>query len=121
MAQSNLIICALVASIFICLIISNTTASSETDFDQQIIPYEDLIDLLSEVDDSEEDPMKRLIPRNKLHRVFVGKRDQDLNELGSVEFLDEQKRGHPRRHLFIGKRIGYKNKKSGKIHRIFIG
>ncbi len=73
------------------------------------------------VDDSNEDFIKRSSgPVPKLRRIFIGKRfmadddDDDSNDYFVA------KRGPPRRHLFIGKRDNL-NKKSGRVHRIFIG
>ena len=62
--------------------------------------------------------LKRALP--KLRRIFIGKRGMDTEDLASPDlYWHSEKKAHPRRHLFIGKRS--ERQKKGRIHRIFIG
>lgn len=60
--------------------------------------------------------------RGKPHRIYVGRREMDDMETqeGLEDYIDEEKRGNPRRHLFIGKRMHAYSKRR-RPQRVFIG
>ena len=95
----------------------------------EVSSNEDYVESYFEKENSDEDELKNeldMLKRSalpKLRRIFIGKRyspNEDMVE--PVEWLSA-KRSPPRRHLFIGKRAEQRslNKKSGRVHRIFIG
>lgn len=60
--------------------------------------------------------------RGKPHRIYVGRREMDDLETqdGLEDYIGEEKRSNPRRHLFIGKRM-HAYAKRRRPQRVFIG